>query len=44
VLELTALLFALGAALPLHASTTAPADTWGGDLASRRARGTPGAA
>jgi hypothetical protein len=44
VLELTAPLFAPGAALPLHASPTAPADTLGGDLALRRARGTPGAA
>jgi hypothetical protein len=44
VLKLTAPPSALGAALPLHASPTAPADTWVADLASRRAWGTPGAA
>jgi len=33
--RLTALLSALGAALPLHAMPTATPDTWGGDLASR---------
>jgi len=35
VLRLTALLSALGAALPLHAMPYATPDTWGGDLASR---------
>ena len=35
VLKLTILLSALGAALPLHATSTATPDTWGGDLASR---------
>jgi porin len=34
-LRLTALLSALGAALPLHAMPYATPDTWGGDLASR---------
>jgi len=35
VLRLTALLSALGAALPVHAMPYATPDTWGGDLASR---------
>jgi porin len=35
ILRLTALLSALGAALPLHAMPYATPDTWGGDLASR---------
>jgi len=35
VLRLTALVSALGAALPLHAMPYATPDTWGGDLASR---------
>jgi porin len=34
-LRLTALLSALGIALPLHATPTALPETWGGDLASR---------
>jgi porin len=35
LLRLTALLSALGTALPLHAMPYATPDTWGGDLASR---------
>ena len=35
LLRLTALLSALGTALPLHAMPTAAPETWGGDLASR---------
>jgi porin len=35
IIRLTALLSALGAALPLHAMPTAAPETWGGDLASR---------
>jgi len=35
ILRLSALVAALGAALPLHAMPTAAPETWGGDLASR---------
>jgi arylsulfatase A-like enzyme len=35
LLKLTALLSALGTALPVHSASYATPDTWGGDLATR---------